>query len=85
MKWFLATEVPIVTAPIQSATVNLSSCKSDVLNDCFPRKDQGIVIEAKDGIQIKNYAFAIDKITNTKKYKFYLKNFQRRNLRFSSY
>lgn len=65
------SHLPIVTVPIQCPTINqLSSCKSDVLSDCFPRKDQAIVIEAKDGIQIKDYAFVIDKITNLRNIRF---------------
>lgn len=65
-------QLPIVptTVPIQCPTVNLFSCKSDVLSDCFSRKDQAIVIEAKDGIQIKDYAFVIDKITNPRNIRF---------------
>lgn len=62
--------LPIVTVSIQCPTVNLSSCKSHVLSDCFPRKDKAIVIEVKHGIQIKDYAFVIDKITNPRNIRF---------------
>lgn len=64
------SHLPIVTVLIQCPTVNLSSCKSHILSDCFPRKDQAIVIEAKHGIQIKDYAFVIDKITNPRNIRF---------------
>ena len=41
-----------------------------VQGEVFPKKDQGIVIESQDGIQLKDYIFAIGKIAEPKNIKF---------------
>lgn len=43
-----------------------------VQSDYFPKKDQAIITEAEDGIQIKDYVYALSKITTSTNIRFIL-------------
>lgn len=63
------SHLPIGTVSIQSPTVN-RRLQERRWRWLFSKKDKAIAIEAKGGIQIKNYAFAIRKITNPRNVRF---------------
>ncbi|KAK2579954.1 hypothetical protein KPH14_007634 [Odynerus spinipes] len=49
---------------------NLKKTYSAAISDVFPKKEQGIIIEAKDGLTIKDYATEIAKLTDPNNIRF---------------